>query len=157
MSSNPIRPTSPAILSGVFLVIFASAAGVAALNYPPGAASMPIMIGAVGAVLSLLQLVVELRRSRGAFEEKVDLRKDLPIYGWVWGFVLAVIAFGFLPAAPLMLLAYLRLRSKESWKLSLILSAAVFVLLYGLFQRVLGVPLFEGLITPLILDGLMPS
>ena len=156
-AAGPIHLTSPMALSALFLVIFASAAGVAEFTYPPGAAAMPVLIGGTGAVLCLLQLVLELRRSRGAFEEKIDLRKDLPIYGWVWAFVLAVVGFGFLVAAPPMLLAYLRLRSRESWKLSLILAGAVFVLLYGLFQLALGVPLFEGLITPLILDALMPS
>jgi hypothetical protein len=36
----------------------------------------------------------------------------------------------------------------------LLLSAAVFGILYGLFETVLGVPLFEGLVTPMIEDWL---
>jgi tetrahydromethanopterin S-methyltransferase subunit E len=152
--SGPIRLTSTAVLSATFVVIFASAAVVAKLNYPAEAASMPLFIGAVGAALSLLQLVVELRASRGAHEEQIDLRKDLPIYLWVWAFVGAVVGFGFIIAAPLMLFAYLRWRSRESWWLCLLLSAAVFGILYGLFETVLGVPLFEGLLTPMIEDWL---
>jgi tetrahydromethanopterin S-methyltransferase subunit E len=153
--SGPIRLTSTAVLSATFVVIFASAAVVAKLNYPPEAASMPLFIGGIGAALSLLQLVVELRASREAsHEEQIDLRKDLPIYLWVWAFVGAVVAFGFVIAAPVMLLAYLRWRSRESWWLSLVLSAAVFGILYGLFETALGVPLFEGLVTPSIEDWL---
>jgi tetrahydromethanopterin S-methyltransferase subunit E len=102
-----------------------------------------------------LQLVVELRASREAsHEEQIDLRKDLPIYLWVWAFVGAVVAFGFVIAAPVMLFAYLRWRSRESWWLSLVLAAAVFGILYGLFETALGVPLFEGLVTPAIEDWL---
>ena len=152
--SSPVRITSTVLLSGTFLVIFASAALVAKVNYPAEAASMPLIIGGVGAALSLLQLVRELRASRGAYEEQIDLRKDLPIYLWVWAFVLAVVAFGFVIAAPIMLFAYLRWRSAESWWLCLLLPAAVLAILYGLFEKVLGVPLFEGLATPPIEDWL---
>ena len=152
--SGPIRVTSTAVLSATFVVIFASAAVVAKLNYPAEAASMPLFIGGIGAALSLLQLVVELRASRSAHEEQIDLRKDLPIYLWVWAFVGAVVGFGFVIAAPLMLFAYLRWRSRESWWLCLLLSAAVFGVLYGLFETALGVPLFEGLLTPMIEDWL---
>jgi len=152
--SGPVRITSTVLLSGTFLVIFASAALVAKVNYPAEAASMPLIIGGVGAALSLLQLVRELRASRGAYEEQIDLRKDLPIYLWVWAFVLAVVAFGFVIAAPIMLFAYLRWRSSESWWLCLLLPAVVLAILYGLFEKVLGVPLFEGLVTPPIEDWL---
>jgi hypothetical protein len=104
--------------------------------------------------LSLLQLIAELRASRGAYEEQIELRKDIPIYLWVWSFVIAVTAFGFVMAAPVMLFVYLRFRSRESWWLCLLLSLAVLVLLYGVFQTALGVPLFEGLATPRIRDWL---
>ncbi len=75
------------------------------------------------------------------------------IYG-CGAFVLAVVAFGFLFAAPVMLFAYLRGRSRESWWISLLLPLLVLGMLYGLFEVVLGVPLFEGLVTPLIMDRL---
>jgi uncharacterized integral membrane protein len=150
-----IRITSTAVLCAVFLLIFASAAAVAKLNYPAEAASMPLIVGGIGAALSLLQLIVSLRESRSAaYEEQIDLRKDLPIYLWVWAFVMAVVAFGFVIAAPAMLFAYLRWRSGEPWWLCLLLAVAVLAILYGLFETVLGVPLFEGLVTPLVQDWL---
>lgn len=150
---GPVRLTSPAALSLTFLIIFAAAAIVAKIHYPPEAASMPLIIGSIGAALSLLQLIVELRASRNpAFEERVRLSKDLPVYLWVWSFVAAVVAFGFVIAAPVMLFVYLRFRSRESWWLSLLLSAVVLGLLYGMFQRALGVSLFEGLVTPHLTD-----
>jgi hypothetical protein len=148
------RFSSTAALSLTFLVIFSSAAVTAWLNYPPDAASMPLIIGGVGAALSLLQLIVELRARRGPDTEQIDLRKDLPIYAWVWAFVVGVVAFGFVLAAPVMLFAYLRLRSRERWWVSLILPLAVLALLYGVFDRALGVQLFEGLVTPMVQDWL---
>ena len=145
-----MRLTSTAALSLAFLVIFASAALVAALDYPPAAAEMPLAVGGCGALLSLLQLIIELRASRAAGEDAIDLAKDIPIYLWVWAFVIAVVALGFVVAAPVMLFAYLYFRSRESWWLSLLLSVSVVTLLYGVFQVGMGVPLFEGLLTPRI-------
>jgi Tripartite tricarboxylate transporter TctB family len=158
MSSQPTRPvrfTSTVILSLTFLVIFSSAVLVAKLSYPPEAASMPLIVGGVGAALSLLQLIRELRASRSAtYEERINLRKDVPIYLWVWAFVIAIVAFGFVIAAPFVLCVYLRWRSREPWWLCVTLSLSVLALLYGVFQIALGVPLFEGLLTPLIEDWL---
>jgi hypothetical protein len=135
-------------------VTFTAAVVVAKVNYPAEAASMPLIVGGCGAALSLLQLIRELRASRGAYEEQINLRKDVPIYLWVWAFVIAIVGFGFVIAAPVMLFAYLRLRSREPWWLCITLAAAVVGLLYGLFETALGVPLFEGLLTPRIEEWL---
>ena len=82
------------------------------------------------------------------------LRSESDAFAFLLWFVGAVVGFGFRLAAPIMLFAYLRWRSRESWWLSVLLSAAIFGILYGLFETVLGVPLFEGLVTPMIEDWL---
>ena len=71
---------------------------------------MPLIIGGFGAALSLLQLIVDVtrqprRRLRGADRPAARI---MPIYLWVWSFVIAVTAFGFVMAAPVMLFVYLR-------------------------------------------------
>ena len=142
-----VRLTSTVALSLTFLVIFASAGIVAAVDYPAAAAEMPLVVCGFGALLSLLQLIVELRGSRAAGEDAIDPGKDVPIYLWVWAFVIGVVAFGFVVAAPVVLFAYLFFRSRESWWLSLLLSLAVVGFLYGVFQIGMGVPLFAGLLT----------
>jgi hypothetical protein len=156
--TGPIRFTSAFALSLTFFIVFLGAALIAGLNYPPKAASLPLIIGGVGAALSFLQAILELRTSRSPeFKEPVDLKKDLPIYLWIWAFVLAVTGFGFLIAAPATLFIYLVFRSKESVLLSAAIALGVLGLLYGLFQVVLSVPLFEGLLTPLISNWLIPA
>ena len=149
-----MRLTSTVALSLTFLVVFASAAIVAALDYPRAAAEMPLVVCGFGALLSLLQLIVELRASRAGGEDAIDLGKDIPIYLWVWAFVLGVVALGFVVAAPVVLFVYLFFRSRESWWLSLLLSLTVVAFLYGVFQVGMGVPLFEGLLTEQIDNAL---
>jgi putative tricarboxylic transport membrane protein len=150
-----VRLTSTVALSLAFLVIFTSAAIVAAVDYPTAAAEMPLVVCGFGALLSLLQLIRELRASRAGGEDAIDLGKDIPIYLWVWAFVLGVVGLGFVVAAPVVLFAYLFFRSRESWWLSLLLSSAVVAFLYGVFQVGMGVPLFEGLLTERIDSALM--
>lgn len=142
-----VRLTSTVALSLTFLVVFASAAIVAAADYPTAAAEMPLVVCSAGALLSLLQLIVELRASRAGSEDAIDLGKDIPIYLWVWAFIIGVVALGFVVAAPVVLFVYLFFRSRESWWLSLLLSLSVVGFLYGVFQVGMGVPLFEGLLT----------
>ena len=156
-TTGPIRFNSKVGLCLAFLIIFLGAVAVAGLKYPPKAAEMPLLVGGFGAALSLLQLVIELVGSRAGGEDRVNLGKDLPVYAWVWAFALTIVALGFLIGGPLILLAYLKLRSRESWRLSLALSAGVLAVLYGLFVVALGVPLFEGLVTPVVTDWLFPG
>lgn len=151
-----VRLTSTVALSLTFLVIFASAGIVAAADYPLAAAEMPLVVCGFGALLSLLQLIVELRGSRAGGEDAIDLGKDVPVYLWVWAFVIGVAALGFIVAAPVVLFAYLFFRSRESWWLSLLLSLSVVGFLYGVFQVGMGVPVFEGLLTERI-DGALAS
>lgn len=149
-----VRLTSAAALSLAFLIIFGSAALVAGIDYPPAAAEVPLLVGGCGAVLSLLQLIRELRASRAGTEDAIDLGTDVPIYLWVWAFVIAVIALGFVVAVPVILFAYLYFRSHLSSWLSALLSISVVALLYVVFQVGIGVPLFEGLVTARIDDAL---
>lgn len=154
-SPGRMRLTSPVALSLIMLILFGSAAVVAALDFPPVAAEVPLLVGGCGAVLSLLQLIREMRASRAGEDDPIDLAKDIPIYLWVLAFVAGIVAFGFDVAAPVLLFAYLYFRSHESWWLSLLLSVSVVALLYGVFQIGIGVPLFEGLLMPRIERTLM--
>jgi hypothetical protein len=155
--ASPPWLNSRVALSLAFLGIFGTAVAIAALSYPSGAREMPLIIGGLGAALSLLQFLTEIRESHRKAEEKVNLRKDLPVYAWVWSFVIVIALFGFMVAAPPALFAYLKFRSKERWAMSVGLAIAVWVLLWGLFEQLLGVTLWEGLLTPGIVDWLLPS
>jgi hypothetical protein len=152
----------PRIDSGVglalaFLTIFLGADAIAALTYPAQAAEMPLLVGGLGAILSLVQLVKELRKSREPSRKARQLAGGLRIYAWVWGFVAAIVLFGFLQAAPPMLFAYLRWQSREPVWLAAVFAASGLALLYGIFVVLLGVPVFEGLVTPVVIDWLSPA
>jgi predicted branched-subunit amino acid permease len=65
------------------------------------------------------------------------------VCGWIVGMYAAIWLVGFALAALLTTLLYLR-AARERWSLSLVLSLAGFVFVYGLFQLGLGVPFPPG-------------
>ncbi len=152
-----VRLTSGALLSVAFLVIFSGAAMIAGLTFPPKAAALPLFLGVAGSALSVVQLLRELRESRRGLPDPIDLARDLPIYLWVWFFIIVVVAFGFVWSPAPLLLLYLRGRARESWWLSCAIAIGVTVMLYLLFEVLLQVELFPGLVPPMISDWMDQS
>ncbi len=58
--------------------------------------------------------------------------------------LLAIWLIGFAGATLLVTLLYLRIGAGERWPISLAVSAGGFLVVYGLFQRALGVPFPPG-------------
>jgi hypothetical protein len=67
---------------------------------------------------------------------------------FVWILFLPVLIYflGLLIALPLHVLLYLRVRSRESWTLSIATAACLSAALYGIFVAALRIRLFEGVL-----------
>ena len=152
----PTTLNAKVILAGLMTVVFAGMVGMAA-TYPTKAAFVPLVIGIPGTVLCLIQLGVELRHLRDATAQpsKVrDVRGEWIMYGWLVGFVLGVILLGFFVAAPILLYSYLRFKAKAPHWLAGLIALGGLGLIYGVFGYALQVDLFDGLLTPIVLDRL---
>lgn len=79
-------------------------------------------------------------------EPAIAKKRAITMFGWLFGFFVAVLLVGFSIAIPLMMFTYMKFQGKESWVLSLVLTAIAFVFYYGLFVRVLNLPFPDGLI-----------
>jgi hypothetical protein len=72
-------------------------------------------------------------------------RRAVAVTGFAWTFVaMEILLVGFTIAAPLYVFLYLRLQGRESWKLTLSLTASTFVFFYGLFVWILNTHFEEG-------------
>lgn len=71
-------------------------------------------------------------------------RRELKLFAWVAFLPGLMYLLGSLIALPLFLLAYLKLRSKEGWVLSIGMAVALFGFLYGALVAILNVRLHEG-------------
>ena len=73
--------------------------------------------------------------------------------GWMLGFLAAIVLLGFPIAVPLFVFLYLKLQGGEGWVMSIVVTAAVWGVFYGLFDALLHLPLPQGW----LLDWLAPA
>jgi TctA family transporter len=71
---------------------------------------------------------------------KVVLLRAARFFGWFLAFLACMGLIGMVPTVPLMIVAYMRLEGRESWRLSLILATCVTALIYGIFDRLIHIP-----------------
>jgi Tripartite tricarboxylate transporter TctB family len=135
------------VVAGIMLLIFAVMVGFA-FTFPGEARFLPLVIGVPGLALSLAQFVIELRGKEA--DEKAytaaDRMAELKMFGWFAVFIFGIILFGFPYAGPIIVALYLHFSWGEKWYTSLGAAAFSWAILHGIFDYVLGLPLFEGLV-----------
>ena len=133
-------------------------------NWPPQARLFPWVVGIPMAVLALVQAVLDLRggeRRMSGFEsditeglEPAEARKRIAlILGWIVGFYALIVFLGFPLAVPLGVFLYLKVGSRESWPLSILVTAGVVAVFFGLFIYVLNMPFPTGLLPALVIPS----
>ncbi len=141
------------LTSAAMLAIFAGMSA-AALAFPPKAQFMPLLVGVPGTLLALTQFVSDLRKRPARVEptpEQVDeRRREIGMFAWLGLFAVGILGFGFLYAAPLLVFAFLRFGQKESWVVAVIGGVGAWAILYGMFELMLGLILFEGLLVEML-------
>jgi hypothetical protein len=80
----------------------------------------------------------------------VATRRTLLAFGWVLGFFLLILLFGFTLSVPLLVFLFLKIQAREKWGISLFLTGSSLVFFFGLFVWLLNIPFSEGW----ILEGL---
>ncbi len=140
------------------LTVFAGMA-LMAIYYPPKARFLPLLVAVPATVLCLVQLVMDVRRSLrlSASDAAIDADaiaqrpREVKMFFWLAVFFVGLVAFGFIYATPVLILAFLRFGERELWAVSIVAAIASVAVLYLVFARMLELSLFEGLVTPLIL------
>jgi hypothetical protein len=134
------------------LAIF-SAVLIMVVGYPPEARLMPMIVSLAGATLSLVQLWQSLAAGRRTScptrvgTDAPSRRREARLLAWFAGFLLGIVAFGFLTAAPAMVLGFLVIEQRERAILSGALAFGCLAVLYLVFERLLQLSLHRGLVT----------
>jgi hypothetical protein len=139
----------------VLMAVFAYAT-VTAVTYPEGAKLFPLAIAIPSLVLAVVLAVISLR-ARGTIvaprpldpgEEVIApeerTRRTATIALWILGIFVAVYLLGFLVAIPVSAVAYLRFAARESWVTSVAVAGVCWALVFGVFDRLLHLPLPPG-------------
>lgn len=152
---RPTRWTWELAFALLLVAVFAYATATA-LTFPEGARLFPLAIAVPSLVLAVLLVVISLG-SRGtavapvadadaelAMAPEERRRRTAEIGAWFLGIFVAVYLLGFLVAIPIAALAYLRFAARESWSTSVAIAAVCWALVFGVFDRLLHVPLPAG-------------
>lgn len=149
-----VRRVADTLLALALLAIFAWAI-LEARAFPGEARLFPIAVALPALILALLQLVVAARGGAAAAaadegDEALDPRERARRTGqtiaWIAAFFAAVYLLGFLVAVPLGALAYSRFAGRESWPASAVVAGLCWALVFGVFDRLLHVPLPIGVL-----------
>jgi Tripartite tricarboxylate transporter TctB family len=134
------RTITAAIMFTIFLVMVGLS-----FTYEPDARFLPLVIGIPGLALATLQFAIELRAAPERKFTSEDRRAEWGMYGWFVLFAGGIVLFGFSYAGPVLVAGYLCLSWREKWYVCLAAGVFAWAVLYGVFERFLGLPLFEGL------------
>ena len=107
-----------------------------------------LILGMTGLVKKLMKEEKLEGRDETSMRDEGSLlirRGDMTSVCAVLGFPLALFLLGFNIGLPLSIILYLKLR-KKGWFISLILTALVMLLIIGLFESMLMIDFYEGLI-----------
>lgn len=136
----------------VMLVIFAGAS-LLALDLPTKARFMPLLIGVPGAILCAAQLVIDLRRkpeevarqgAQAAQDQGEDGQSEAQAFLWLGLFTVILLCFGFILGGPVIVGAFVRFSSRDSWQNALFAAGGTFAVMYGMFIWLLELSLFQG-------------
>jgi hypothetical protein len=160
------------VMAAIMLAIFVAMVLMAAA-YPYKSRLLPWVIGIPGMLMALAQLVKEITAPRGEDtitvvdggetvteiekaadkdEAAVKLRQELLLIGYLVLLVVSHLLLGFWIASPLFVALFLRLYEGASWRVVIISAAATWLTLYVIFDQLLMIGVFEGLLTPYVTD-----
>lgn len=116
---------------------------------------LPLALGAIGLVLSLWQWRAPQRSDRVTVPDALDApptSSSAPAPStlgptlWLLALPLVTIAFGFVPAAPLWALCYLRFGLRERWRVAAGIACVLLLSLQVGFEQLAGIALPHGIL-----------
>ena len=122
-----------------------------ALLFSPEARAMPLLVGLPAIGLCVLQIILDLRRQGAqAVKSALVALDDRPLIAWLAAFFFGIIAFGFTYGAPPLVAAYLYFAARERPLVAITGGAFCLFVLLVVFEKLLNVQLFDGLVKPLL-------
>lgn len=145
------------LILGLCIMGLSAWAVVSARAWPSKAALFPLVIGIPVFCLAAAEVLWGLFGPAARSETPdLQLSQDLPVtvalrrtalaLAWILGFFAAIVLLGFPVAVPVFVFLYLTLQGRERRGLSLIFAVAIWMLFYGLFDRLLHLPFPDGLL-----------
>jgi putative tricarboxylic transport membrane protein len=133
---------------------------ITALKWPSQSALFPLSLGIVIFIMALIVFILEQlgkgKEDPAGGSAPVDFKlshsenqalankRTFEIFLWILGFPFLILLVGFPLSIPIYFIAFLRFKSKESWRITIILSGVAWAFFYGLFISILNTFFVDG-------------
>ena len=129
-------------------------------NYSGGSKILPMISGIFSALIMGFMVILSFSSKITSWYQKFEKKsvlsertmkedekkREISVIAWFSGCTVVIYFLGFLVGIPLFLFLFLKMWAKESWLLSVVLAAAVLVVVYFSFVYILRVPLHGGML-----------
>ncbi len=146
------------VLMSLGLVLVTAYMVVTALQWPFKTALFPIVLGIPVFCMALAVFLLELfgkDKEKGSAQaldfrlsehedESLAIRRTIGMFLWILGWFFLILLVGFSLSIPIFFIAFMRLKYRESWMLTIILTAVAWAFFYGLFIWLLDTPFADG-------------
>lgn len=143
----------------LILLIGLAAAFVTTLGYPSRARLFPIIVISLCGVFvlwALMKMFIARHKASSLNEYRQKNEETLKpdegyrrqfffAFAWIGAFVLLLWLLGFVVSLPLVVFAYIK-TYEEGWRLAIISTIIMFLIVYVVFAVLLKIPLYEGLL-----------
>ena len=141
------------------LMLFSAYVVLTAMRWPIRASLFPLTMGIPVFFMSLAAFLLDLygkEDKKGAGSQAMDVqlhqsedqaltnKRTIECFLWIFGFLLLIQLVGFSLSVPLFFIGYMRLKSKETWMLTIVLTIFAWLFFYGLFVWLLHTPFTDG-------------
>ena len=145
------------LLFSLLLIVLLVVFFIALIDYKPVTRRAPLVVMipltlmVLGESIKITQKLRALKRENSTHTllprlDRKKLGKALQILAWLIVLLVMIYFAGHLGGIILFLFVFLKFVSKEPWKISVSVSAGVTLGLYALFEKILLIPLYRGLI-----------
>ena len=138
----------------VLLFLFATT------GLPPKGRMMPQIVGIIGLVLCILDVIAQTDTAFGRSvasllsgtahreeeEDRAPLGSELIAMAWIAGATAGIILFGFLWATPVYVVAYMLIQGRKPVLQSLIAAAVTTLFIWGVFEKLMEYEVFRGVL-----------
>jgi hypothetical protein len=165
-----------AVVVDLFLLILFSILFIIGLSYDYEARLLPLVVSVPGLIFTATQVVSDLIKNKrkqtlqksltesnaengsdalqlaDGKKEKIPLKNHFMAIGWVISFFLSVLLFGFHITIVAFVIIFSRIYTRKKWLFCLIITAICWTSVYIIFNRALGVILYDGVFVEYMKD-----
>lgn len=129
------------------------------VGYSPAARLMPMVVCIPALVLTAIQLaqdihelIVDIKTNNISKSDDQEKQRAVLLICWFAALVICSILFGILVSGMIFIFTFLRFNQGESVRLAITLAGVFILVIYLVFELIVQINLFEGLVFRLLAD-----